>query len=97
MLGTIVDQIDTTFGRSLVLDVEFGTTAPASLTGHNQAGDRPALQMNAGHDLTTDNLPPLRHAISDLAGVSIGHGLTADSLLIGFPAAVRRCLAALDG
>jgi len=73
------------------------TAEAARMTGHNQADDRPALQMNAGHDLTADNLPPLRHAIPDLAEVSIGHGLTADALLIGFPAAVRRCLAALEG
>ena len=48
--------------------------------------------MNAGHDLTVENLPGLRQAIPDLAEVSIGHGLTADALMLGFPEAVRRYL-----
>ncbi|UWQ52381.1 pyridoxine 5'-phosphate synthase [Leisingera caerulea] len=54
-----------------------------------------ALMMNAGHDLTVDNLPALRQAIPDLAEVSIGHALTADALMLGFPEAVRRYLQVL--
>lgn len=54
-----------------------------------------ALMMNAGHDLTVENLPGLRQAIPDLAEVSIGHGLTADALMLGFPEAVRRYLRVL--
>ncbi|WP_027258631.1 pyridoxine 5'-phosphate synthase [Leisingera aquimarina] len=54
-----------------------------------------ALQLNAGHDLTVDNLPALRRAIPDLAEVSIGHALTADALILGFPEAVRRYLRVL--
>jgi len=53
------------------------------------------LMMNAGHDLTVDNLPALRQAVPDLAEVSIGHGLTADALMLGFPEAVRRYLRVL--
>lgn len=53
------------------------------------------LMMNAGHDLTVDNLPALRQAIPDLAEVSIGHALTADALMLGFPEAVRRYLRVL--
>ncbi|MEX0301934.1 MAG: pyridoxine 5'-phosphate synthase [Leisingera sp.] len=53
------------------------------------------LMMNAGHDLTVENLPGLRQAIPDLAEVSIGHGLTADALMLGFPEAVRRYLRVL--
>ncbi|WP_435661071.1 pyridoxine 5'-phosphate synthase [Leisingera caerulea] len=58
-------------------------------------GGSTALMMNAGHDLTVDNLPALRQAIPDLAEVSIGHALTADALMLGFPEAVRRYLRVL--
>ncbi len=48
------------------------------------------LGMNAGHDLTLDNLPALMKAIPDLDECSIGHALTADALKYGFPETVRR-------
>lgn len=64
-------------------------------TGHNQAGLRPALMMNAGHDLTVENLPSLLKTIPDLAEVSIGHAITCDALMFGFPTAVKRYLAVL--
>jgi pyridoxine 5-phosphate synthase len=53
------------------------------------------LGVNAGHDLTLDNLPALVEAIPDLDECSIGHALTADALKYGFPDAVRRYLRAL--
>ena len=53
------------------------------------------LEVNAGHDLTMVNLPALKGAIPDLAEVSIGHGITADALLMGFPEAVLGYLRAL--
>jgi pyridoxine 5-phosphate synthase len=52
------------------------------------------LDVNAGHDLTVDNLPALAKRIPDLAEVSIGHGLTADALVYGMDGAVRRFLKA---
>ena len=48
------------------------------------------LGVNAGHDLTLDNLPALVLAIPDLDECSIGHALTADALKYGFPETVRR-------
>ena len=48
------------------------------------------LGVNAGHDLTVDNLPRLVRHIPDLAEVSIGHGLTADALEFGMAETVRR-------
>lgn len=48
------------------------------------------LGVNAGHDLTVDNLPALAKAIPHLAEVSIGHGLTADALIYGMAETVRR-------
>lgn len=48
------------------------------------------LGVNAGHDLTVDNLPLLARHIPALAEVSIGHGLTADALVYGMAETVRR-------
>ena len=53
------------------------------------------LGVNAGHDLSLDNLPDFRRALPKLAEVSIGHAITADALRIGFPAAVEAYLRAL--
>ena len=53
------------------------------------------LGVNAGHDLSLDNLPSFRRALPMLAEVSIGHAITADALRIGFPAAVEAYLRAL--
>lgn len=54
------------------------------------------LGVNAGHDLTVENLPLLAKSIPELAEVSIGHGLTADALIHGYSGTVKRFLAALD-
>ncbi|MFS2150380.1 pyridoxine 5'-phosphate synthase [Rhizobium sp. Rhizsp42] len=48
------------------------------------------LGVNAGHDLTVANLPPLVKRLPKLAEVSIGHGLTADALEFGMAETVRR-------
>ncbi len=53
------------------------------------------LSINAGHDLTVANLPALALAIPNLAEVSIGHALTADALVHGMAATVKRFKAAL--
>lgn len=53
------------------------------------------LGVNAGHDLTLANLPAFQRAVPGVAEVSIGHAITADALLMGFPEAVRRYNAAL--
>ena len=55
------------------------------------------LGVNAGHDLNLDNLPRLATAVPWLLEVSIGHAISADALLMGFPAAVSAYLAALSG
>ncbi|WP_127753524.1 MULTISPECIES: pyridoxine 5'-phosphate synthase [unclassified Devosia] len=65
-----------------------GTTADAMALG---------LGVNAGHDLTLDNLPAFQDAVPGVAEVSIGHGITADALLMGFAEAVRRYRAVLGG
>ncbi len=48
------------------------------------------LGLNAGHDLTLNNLAPLIRALPNLQEVSIGHCLTADALIYGMAETVRR-------
>lgn len=53
------------------------------------------LGVNAGHDLTLDNLPAFQSAVPGVTEVSIGHGITADALVYGFAEATRLYIAAL--
>ncbi|WP_338719887.1 pyridoxine 5'-phosphate synthase [Devosia sp. XK-2] len=53
------------------------------------------LGVNAGHDLTLANLPAFQAAVPGVAEASIGHGITADALLVGFAEATRRYIDAL--
>ncbi len=84
-------------------------TGPYGATHGDQAAARAALNalaatagrarahglgINAGHDLTVDNLPALIAAIPDLAEVSIGHAMTAEALEHGMAGAVHRFLSA---
>ena len=48
------------------------------------------LGVNAGHDLTPDNLPALIEQVPFIGEVSIGHGFVADALIHGFAESVRR-------
>ena len=59
-----------------------------------QAAAAAGVGLNAGHDLTLDNLPALVEALPNLAEVSIGHALTADALIYGMAETVRRYRAA---
>ena len=53
------------------------------------------IEINAGHDLTIENLPALKATLPRLDEVSIGHAFTADALWTGFAAAVDAYLGAL--
>jgi pyridoxine 5-phosphate synthase len=64
--------------RAFEMVVETGRAAAAAGIG-----------LNAGHDLTLDNLPPLVAALPNLQEVSIGHAITADALIHGMAGAVR--------
>ena len=48
------------------------------------------IGLNAGHDLTHDNLPALVAALPNLAEVSIGHAVIADALMIGMAETVGK-------
>lgn len=63
--------------RELARVVETGKAAKAAGVG-----------LNAGHDLTLDNLPALVSALPHLEEVSIGHAITADALIHGMAKAV---------
>jgi pyridoxine 5-phosphate synthase len=72
------------------LDALKATADAARDLGPNMLAGRPALLVNAGHDLNLVNLPPLKQAIPDLAEVSIGHAVTADALIYGLGETVRK-------
>lgn len=55
-----------------------------------RAAMKAGIGLNAGHDLTCDNLPALVAALPNLDEVSIGHAVTADALTFGMAEAVRR-------
>lgn len=67
----------------------------AKLAATAAAAAAAGLGVNAGHDLTRENLPALVAALPMLAEVSIGHALTADALSFGMAETVRLYLAAL--
>ncbi len=64
--------------------------------GREANGVRRDLKMNAGHDLNMHNLSALIGRIPDLAEVSIGHAITSEALMLGFPQAVRKYLEILS-
>jgi len=74
-------------GAERALEVLAKTAAMAAAVG---------LDVNAGHDLTVKNLPPLAAVIPNLNEVSIGNGLTADCLEFGMAGSVKRFLKALE-
>lgn len=53
------------------------------------------LGVNAGHDLTLENLPAFQAQVKGVSEASIGHGITADALLYGFAEATRRYIEVL--
>lgn len=72
------------------------TAAACRRAGLRAARGGAGLGMNAGHDLTLENLPALIKAIPDLDECSIGHALIADALKMGLPEAVRAYVRALS-
>jgi pyridoxine 5-phosphate synthase len=61
-----------------------------------KAAEAAGLGLNAGHDLTCTNLPPLVKALPNLLEVSIGHAITADALEFGMKDAVKRFIASIS-
>lgn len=58
--------------------------------------DEVGLGVNAGHDLSLENLEKLLVSCGNIAEVSIGHAFTAEALELGFAETVRRYNELLD-
>jgi pyridoxine 5-phosphate synthase len=54
-----------------------------------KAAAKAGVELNAGHDLTRENLPRLVAALPNLKEVSIGHAVIADALEFGMAETVR--------
>lgn len=70
-------------------------TADAARRARTNADGGKPLGINIGHDLTLENLPAFVAAVGQVDEASIGHGITADALILGFAEAVRRYKAVL--
>ncbi|MDB6118446.1 MAG: Pyridoxine 5-phosphate synthase [Verrucomicrobiaceae bacterium] len=68
----------------------------ARLKAAAELGHSLGLQINAGHGLTTGNLPDLL-GIPHLAELNIGHHIVSRAVFIGLRAAVQEMLAAMTG
>lgn len=77
----------------------FGTAQQDAVLERFAASARAAceagLGINAGHDLSRQNLPAFLHALPELDEVSIGHALMSEALEAGYAETVRRYLQAL--
>lgn len=62
-----------------------------------QAATAAGLGVNAGHDLSQQNLADFLAAVPGVLEVSIGHALIAEALFEGLPTTVRRYLAITGG
>lgn len=71
--------------EAAVLEREFG-----KVVATGRAAAAAGLGLNAGHDLTRQNLPPLVKALPNLQEVSIGHAVIADALMFGLAETVRK-------
>ncbi len=54
------------------------------------------IEINAGHDLSLDNLTTFIKAIPKCAEVSIGHAIIADALKFGWTETIKRYLDAIE-
>ena len=61
-----------------------------------QAAQASGLGVNAGHDLSRDNLTEFLLQVPGVLEVSIGHALIADALELGYNATVRSYLKCID-
>ncbi|MDQ6881864.1 MAG: pyridoxine 5'-phosphate synthase [Pseudomonadota bacterium] len=78
----------------------FGTASARSVLGGFSQAAKAArasgLGVNAGHDLSRENLTEFLLQVPGVQEVSIGHALVSDALELGYAAAVRAYLACID-
>lgn len=60
-----------------------------------RAAQAAGLEVNAGHDLSRENLPDFLRAVPGVREVSIGHALISDALELGYAGTVRAYLEAM--
>jgi pyridoxine 5-phosphate synthase len=61
-----------------------------------RAAQAAGLEVNAGHDLSRENLTEFLRAVPDVREVSIGHAFVSDALELGYAAATREYLRRID-
>ena len=61
-----------------------------------RAATAAGLEVNAGHDLSQENLTDFLRGVPGVREVSIGHALVSDALELGYAAAIKAYLAAID-
>ena len=61
-----------------------------------RAAQAAGLEVNAGHDLSRDNLTEFVRAVPGLREVSIGHAFVSDALELGYAAATREYLLRIE-
>jgi pyridoxine 5-phosphate synthase len=75
------------YGGALDLETRQREFARVLVTG--EAAAKAGVGLNAGHDLTRENLPPLIAALPSILEVSIGHAVIGDALEFGMAETVR--------
>ena len=61
-----------------------------------RAAQAAGLEVNAGHDLSRDNLTEFLRVVPGVREVSIGHAFVSDALELGYTAATREYLQRID-
>lgn len=61
-----------------------------------RAAQAAGLEVNAGHDLSRDNLTDFLRAVPGVKEVSIGHAFVSDALELGYTATTRDYLRCID-
>ena len=67
----------------------------ARVVATGKAAAEAGVGLNAGHDLTRENLPALVKALPNLQEVSIGHAVIADALMFGLGETVKKFRASI--
>jgi pyridoxine 5-phosphate synthase len=79
------------FHRKAARQVELERLIAASKQAHDLG-----LKVNAGHGLTCANVP-LLHIVPHLVELNIGHSIVSRAIFVGFEAAVKEMLKAMEG
>ncbi|MGJ7490434.1 pyridoxine 5'-phosphate synthase [Variovorax sp. ZT4R33] len=71
-------------------------TVLAAYADTARAAQAVGLEVNAGHDLSQENLADFLRAVPGVKEVSIGHAFVADALELGYAATTRAYLRCID-